>query len=266
MQGKIFDIKRFALNDGPGIRTTIFFKGCPLRCLWCHNPESISSEIQSVTLERELDGKSFFYQQNIGSTISVEELLKEIIKDKQFFEQSGGGVTFSGGEPMCQSEFLYQVILACKKNETHVAIDTAGLCVKEDMERIAKVADLFLFDIKIVNDEWHKKYTGVSNQTILSNFEVLLKSTADVIVRIPIIPGINNTKASVTDLKGYLKDKAIQIKEINLLPFHNTGKSKYDRFGIPYGMSDLKSQAPEELKNMKHELDSLDTQILIKGL
>ncbi len=266
MQGKIFDIKRFAVNDGMGIRTTIFFKGCPLNCLWCHNPESISSDFQSVILERKLDGKIFSYQQNIGRMIDVDDLLKEILKDKHFFEQSGGGVTFSGGEPMWQFDFLYQIVSACKQNGIHTAIDTSGLCSKKEIKKIAKVCDLFLFDLKMLNEESHKKYTGVSNKAILSNLEALLKESSNVIVRIPVISGINDSKEFIEDIRMYLKDKAAGIQEISLLPFHNTGKSKYDRFGIPYEMGMLKSQSSEDLIPIKNKLDFLDTKVTIGGL
>jgi len=266
MVGKIFDIKRFALNDGPGIRTTVFLKGCPLKCIWCHNPESISFDIEEYDQEGFLDGERFVYKQKVGKLSSVPELMTEILKDIQFFNQSGGGVTFSGGEPLYQSEFLLDQIKLCKQNGLHVTIDTSGLCKTDKLDEICKYTDLFLYDIKFINPELHFEYTGVYNNLIIENFDYLLKNKANVIIRVPIIPGINDTSECISDLKQFILARVNQITEIHFLPFHNIGASKYDRFKKDYSLKELKSQSANDLIYLKDEFELLDFNVKIGGL
>ncbi len=266
MVGKIFEIKRFALNDGPGIRTTVFFKGCPLKCLWCHNPESISFDIEEYDQERFLDGERYTYKQKIGKLFTVSALEAELLKDLQFFLQSGGGVTFSGGEPLSQCEFLLEELKACKKNGLHVTIDTTGLCKTEKLEEINRYTDLFLYDIKFVNTDLHFEYTGVHNNLIIENLDYLLRNKANIIIRIPIIPGINDTPQCISDLKEFIKVRVNQIKELHFLPFHNIGASKYDRFEMDYRLKGLKSQSSNDLIPLKEEFELLGIKTKIGGI
>ncbi|MCW3788319.1 glycyl-radical enzyme activating protein [Plebeiibacterium sediminum] len=266
MEGKIFDIKRFALNDGPGIRTTVFFKGCPLKCTWCHNPEGISFDIEEFEQERFLDGERFVHIQKIGQSVSVQKLMDEILKDVNFYIQSGGGVTFSGGEPMAQSEFLTLVLAECKKKGLHVTIDTTGLCNTDKLDVISNYADLFLYDMKFVNSDLHYNYTGVKNSLIIENLDFLLNKKSAVIVRVPIIPGINDTVECIADLKEFVKNRQNQIKELHFLPFHNIGQSKYERFKKDYSLSALSSQQPDDLNYLIEEFKSLEIKTQIGGL
>ena len=176
MTGVIFDLKKFAVHDGPGIRTTVFFKGCPLKCRWCHNPEGRHPELQAAfrgtrnTGEKSTDTTK---DAMIGRTVSVQQLMREIKKDEIFYDQSGGGVTFSGGEPMMQIDFLFEILTACRKEGIATAVDTCGFTSYENFTRILPLVDLFLYDIKLIDDRTHKKYAGQSNRVILENLEKL---------------------------------------------------------------------------------------------
>ncbi|MCF8373257.1 MAG: glycyl-radical enzyme activating protein [Bacteroidales bacterium] len=238
MKGTIFDIKRFAVHDGPGIRTTVFLKGCPLQCWWCHNPEGISPQLEKFQKEITLDGKVFKTEEIIGREISVDALMEEIIKDKVFFEESGGGVTFSGGEPLMQAGFLLQVLKKCKAENLHTVVDTSGYGKQEDLKAILPYTDLFLFDLKLMDPTAHKNFTGVDNQQILANLDFLIQQKAQVIVRFPVVPRINDTKENLSAMKKFISARK-ELKEIHLLPFHNMAKSKYERFGLHDNFQDI---------------------------
>jgi pyruvate formate lyase activating enzyme len=245
MNGIVFDIKRYAIHDGPGIRTTIFLKGCPLRCHWCHNPESFSQQIQSFDLSYSLGDQQVISKKEIGKSYSVLELLKEIQRDQVFHEESKGGVTFSGGEPLLQVDFLEQVLTLCKSREIHTVVDTSGYASLDDLKRIIPHTDLFLFDLKQMNDAKHQEYTRVSNQMILDNLDHLLKERAKVRIRIPLIPDYNDSKENMEAIIAFLSQ--YQWKpEINLLPYHRMGKEKYDRFDIAYKMKDIASAKKDD--------------------
>lgn len=221
-QGIIFNIQQFSVNDGPGIRTTVFLKGCPLSCGWCHNPEGISNKIQK------LNGDTF------GRKISAEEVFSEIKKDQVFYDQSQGGVTFSGGEPLAQIEFLSECLDLCKDNGIHTAIDTSGYTDLDLIEKIAKKTDLFLFDLKFIDPVLHLKHTGVSNSEILENLDYLLSNKYKVIIRIPLIPGTTFTEENLQEIIQYLKKYNTNKPEINLLPYHRIAEGKYEKFNIKY--------------------------------
>jgi pyruvate formate lyase activating enzyme len=220
-QGIIFNIQRFSVNDGPGIRTTVFLKGCPLSCNWCHNPEGISNKIQTH------NGETF------GKKITAEDLFTEINKDRVFYDQSGGGATFSGGEPLAQPDFLYENIERCKENGIHTAIDTTGYADLGLIKKISKKADLFLYDLKFIDPRLHIKHTGVSNSEILENLNFLLNKGYKVIIRIPLIPDITFTGQNLNEIIRFL-DKYETKPEINLLPYHRIAQGKYDKFNIKY--------------------------------
>lgn len=233
MKALIFDIKRFAIHDGPGIRTTLFFKGCPLVCPWCHNPESRNEEPQIYDHVDKIGDKEFVSEKTIGSYYTSEQLLKEILKDNTFYEESGGGVTFSGGEPLNQHSFLIEFLKECQSEKIHTALDTSGYADEEVVINIAPLVDLFLFDIKHLNSTTHKKYTGVRNDIILKNFNWLIDSGYNVVARIPVIPDINTEEGYIDRLSEYLSTRQCDnFNEVHLLPYHKIGCAKYGKFNI----------------------------------
>jgi pyruvate formate lyase activating enzyme len=215
MKGLIFSVKRYSINDGPGIRVTFFMKGCPLSCWWCHNPEGISPLPEKIELSEKVGEKEFIKIDDAGKYISVDEILNIVDKEKMFIAQSGGGVTFSGGEPMQQPEFLLDALKACREKGYHTAVDTSGYSLPVNYSAINPYTDLFLFDIKHLDNEKHLKYTGVSNALIISNFKLILESGTDIMVRIPVIPGINDDKNHLELVRSFLADnKAKNLKKI----------------------------------------------------
>ena len=257
MKGLIFSVKRYSIHDGPGIRVTFFMKGCPLSCMWCHNPEGISPFPETVIRTNRIGDREFSNNEEVGKYYSVENILEILEKEKVFINQSKGGVTFSGGEPMLQHEFLYEVLKACKSNGYHTAVDTSGYSSAENYKSIIPFTDLFLFDIKHMDCAKHVEYTGVSNVGILDNYRLLLESGKDIMVRIPVIPGFNDDPVYLETLEQFLsKTKTGSLKKINLLPFHKTGSSKYKRFNIPYRMDSVDPPSGERMQELK-ELFSL---------
>ncbi len=238
MKGLIFNIKRYAIHDGPGIRITFFMKGCPLDCWWCHNPEGKAAGQKSVERIDRVGEKEFRSMELVGKEYAPSDLVKKAERDRVFMEQSGGGVTFSGGEPLLQFDFLIETLQAMKSAGFHNTVDTSGHTSPERLKAILPYTDLFLYDIKHLDRETHIKYTGVSNELILSNFDMLLNERAEVMVRIPVIPGVTADKGYMEEVKSFLQSrKTKKIREINLLPYHKTGSSKYRRFDLPDRMT-----------------------------
>lgn len=233
MKGLIFSIKKYAIHDGPGIRVTVFMKGCPLDCWWCHNPEGKERGIRMVERIDRVGEKEFRSMEQVGHEYSPEEILAKVETDRVFMEHSGGGVTFSGGEPLMQPEFLRETLSLLKQSGFHTTVDTSGYVRREILQSVMPVTDLFLYDIKHTDPEFHKKFTGVSNELIISNLDMLLAEGKDVMIRIPVIPGVSADTSYMEQLKGFIgrRDNG-HIKEINLLPYHKTGSSKYRRFGM----------------------------------
>lgn len=258
-RGLIFDIQRFCLHDGPGIRTVIFFKGCPLRCKWCQNPEGLvpeteigfskdkctechecekvcfpgaihfdsSKRIDHYICDRCGKCAEVCYAgalQLIGKYYSPEELLKESITDIAFFNSSGGGITLSGGEPTYQIEFLANFLPLAKQEGLHIAVETCGYIPYEKLKSIIPLVDLILYDIKTINPVLHKKLTGQYNEIILKNFDQLLGGGVEILVRIPLIPSLTATEKNLEDIANFLKDRNIQ--RVNLLPYHKMGEVK----------------------------------------
>jgi pyruvate formate lyase activating enzyme len=252
MQGLIFSVKRYSIHDGPGIRVTFFMKGCPLSCWWCHNPEGISPGIETTVNLRRVGEKEFPENEAVGKYYSVDDILGILEKDRIFLQQSKGGVTFSGGEPMMQPEFLLEVLKACKLNGYHTTIDTSGYASPERYQEVIPFTDLFLFDIKLLDASKHLEYTGVLNTGILENLRMILKVGKEVMVRIPVIPGKNDDQENLADTRELLTSlKCENLEKINLLPFHRIGKSKYERFNLPYRMNDTNHPSQERMKELK---------------
>lgn len=289
MNGLIFDIQRFALHDGPGIRTTVFLKGCPLRCLWCHNPESQSFQPElsfrqencrdclscvavcpagaheerngrhELTRSRcELAGrcvKACPHEalQIIGRKMSIEEIIDEVLKDKDYYERSGGGLTISGGEPMAQFEFTRALLHAAKAHGIHTCLDTSGFASQEKFAALLEDVDLFLYDYKATNDVEHKYFTGASNHSILRNLEFLYEHHARLVLRCPLVSGVND---SLSHLEGIaaLAAKYPKLQGIEIMPYHAMGRDKAMRIGKPAHLKDLQN-ADETTK--AHWLETL---------
>ncbi|MCB2195481.1 MAG: glycyl-radical enzyme activating protein [Bacteroidetes bacterium] len=264
MEGTIFDIKHFAVHDGPGIRQTIFFKGCPLRCWWCHNPESQNPKPEKYIRTNKLDGKEFKKETEIGYRVTIEELFQTIQGDKIFFEESGGGVTFSGGEPLLQADFLYKILGLCKNDGIHSCVDTTGFASLRTIQRIAELTDCFLYDIKITDNNLHEKFTGVPVHGIIENLKWLDQNNKNVILRFPVIPGITYTKKNITKIKLLLQSLK-NINQIDLLPYHNISNGKYNRFKIENKMKDTKPLSDEEMLKIKTEFESVGFKVGIGG-
>jgi len=265
MLGTIFDIKRYTLHDGPGIRTTVFFKGCPLKCWWCHNPESQSKEIETVEVTKMLDGKPFICNEIIGKEISTKDLLKEIEKDVSFYDESHGGVTFSGGEPLMQFEFLKEMLTLCKSHGIHTALDTSGFGSKNQFEELIPLVDIFLFDIKLLENEKHKEFTGASNKKILENLELIAAKSSTINFRIPVIPNITDSIENIERLKKFLDNMPRNKCTVNLLPYHTIANHKYMRLNFENKMADTPSLNKSELEYLKCEIEMLGYKVKIGG-
>jgi len=297
-KGFVFDVKRYATDDGPGIRTTVFLKGCPLHCWWCHNPEgqnpkpelmykrtrckssgecvkscpngAISKGTQYVSINRNLCnscGKCALACPSdalvlVGRAVSADEILKEIQKDATFFDESGGGVTFSGGEPLMQPDFLEGLLEGCKDRNIRTAVDTCGYASYKTIERIRDKVDLFLYDIKSMDDWTHRKYTGVSNRLIVQNFKILAKNGSSISVRFPVIPGVNDTAKNVARTGELLL--SCGVKQVCLLPFHRAGIEKYRSLDKPCKL-DIRSPSDEKMQLIKEKLIKVGLDVRIGG-
>jgi pyruvate formate lyase activating enzyme len=264
--GTIFRVARASVHDGPGLRTTIFLKGCPLRCQWCHSPESQQPRPQLAVhderclvcgtclpgcehgaIEEEEKGYHTDFgrcracgacvarcpsgaRELVGRVVGVDELLKEIERDVVFFDESGGGVTFSGGEPLMQPAFLEAMLTACRARGLHTAVDTCGMAEPATFARVAPLADLFLFDVKVIDDRWHRHVTGASNHAILANLRWLCAEHRRVRVRFPLVPGLTDVGGNVERVGQLLASLGVQ--DLDLLPYHRAGLAKYDRLGF----------------------------------
>ena len=250
MTGVVFDVKKFAVHDGPGIRTTIFLKGCPLKCTWCHNPEGISSAVQCVPRIQRVGDFSFVEMEQIGREVTVEGLMEEILSDSVFMEESGGGVTFSGGEPFMQFEFLLAIIYRCREAGIHVVVDTSAYTKPDMLLKATEVTNLFLVDLKMMDDDLHRRYTGVSNKRILENLRQLSEKKKQFRIRIPVIPEISLAKDNINRVIQFLKQLPEPPVGVDLLPFHNSGSHKYERLELPNAFRGVKSMRAEDLEEV----------------
>ena len=298
--GEIFDIKKYAIHDGPGIRTTIFFKGCPLSCWWCHNPESIQIATQRMyrksrcigckeciqscpynAIEDTADGPQWNPSvcqyceicadvcpsgavEFIGKTMTVEEVMSEITKDTVFYDQSKGGVTISGGEPLLQPAFLLELLNACGNLDLHRSVDTSGYVDTETLLNVADRTDLFLYDLKHMDPEKHFTYTGVSNEKILTNLKRLSDYGAKIVVRLPIVPGINSDDENIDQTGDFLSSLS-GVHRVELLPYHCAAIAKYKHLGLNYTMAKIERPSEETLKAIGKRLESHDLHVKIGG-
>lgn len=282
-QGLVFDIKRYAINDGPGIRVTVFLKGCPLHCRWCHNPESIAPQTEklftsgkcigcgeclrvcpvhacSITSQgiatdtglcqlcgRCADACPTRASEMSGKFRSVDDLLGIIEKERPFFEQSGGGVTFSGGEPLLFPDFLIEMLNACGQRQIHRAVDTSGYARTETLLRVAAHTDLFLYDLKMIDAEQHQRYTGVDNRLILKNLVCLAEMGADIQIRLPLIGGVNDDADNITATAEFVAGLQGRKKLVNLLPFHQIARGKDEKLGRVRDLSDMREPAAADI-------------------
>jgi pyruvate formate lyase activating enzyme len=289
---KVFNIQRYSIHDGPGIRTTVFFKGCPLKCLWCHNPESQNFNkelvqykdrcincgycIKACKMDAIENKENCILCENcceecptnsrvmLGKEMTINEILQEVEKDRAFYDQSKGGVTLSGGEPLSQGEFLLSLVKELKMKSFHITIDTSGYAPWENIEELLPYVDLFLYDLKIVNEEKHKFYTGVSNKIIIDNLRKLAKTGTDIYIRIPIIPTINDGDEDIKDFLQILKEIG-GFEHINFLPYHNISTEKYNRLNLEYKIADIKEPSSESMKKIKNIFENHGFKVKIGG-
>jgi pyruvate formate lyase activating enzyme len=233
--GQIFAIKRYAIHDGPGIRTTVFLKGCPLNCWWCHNPESRHSPASDEAA---------------ASQITADDVINEVCKDVVFYDQSGGGVTFSGGEPLIQVDFLQAMLQTTRDHHIPSAVDTCGYTKYHAFKKILHLVDLFLFDLKIFDNDEHTQHVGVSNQLILDNLKALVQDGQHIRIRIPLIPGVTDSESNLTQIARYVATLD-SIQAIDLLPYNQLGAHKYHKLGIRNERTGLQTQTPDELRHMR---------------
>jgi pyruvate formate lyase activating enzyme len=287
MKGIIFDIKKFAVHDGPGIRTAVFFKGCPLHCLWCHNPEGISPARETmvfssrclkecrdclgacpqnaltkkgrgIVLDRErCNGCGACAQicpsealQMAGRTVTISEVMGALAKDKPFYQDSAGGVTFSGGEPLQQPGFLRGLLTQCCKQKLHTAVDTCGHAPFAEYEKILPLTDLFLYDLKIMDEGKHRLLTGVSNRLLIRNLQKLSQLARHLAIRVPLIPGGNDSAAAMAQLADFCASLP-RRHPVHLLPYHRGGSAKNKRLGQVDPLPETRPPTPAAVQKIK---------------
>lgn len=298
MEGLVFDIQRFSIHDGPGIRTIVFLKGCPLSCRWCSNPESQS--LKPVIMYQEMNcihcGRCIaackkgaininnrdFINRDIctacgecvnvcpasaltlkGKKMTVEQVVKELKKDATSYRRSGGGITLSGGEPLVQSDFSKELLKACKAQGWHTAIETTGYARAETIEKVFPYVDLALMDIKNMNSEIHKECTGVSNEIILENAARVSKITK-MVVRVPVIPEFNSSEQNIFETCRFVKTLN-NVDTIHLLPYHTYGENKYRLLGRDYLMKESRNLNNDEIENLKSIVQGQGIECIIGG-
>ena len=300
MKGTIFNIQRFSIHDGPGVRTTVFLKGCPLTCPWCHNPEgqsyapelvyrenrcrhcgdclracalkALSSVEGSIVVDPEAcNGCGACVEvcatgalEIAGQVLTSAEVMAEIERDRVFYDQSGGGVTFSGGEPLSQPDFLCDLLGACREREIHTALDTTGYAAPEVVRCVSDLADLFLFDVKVVDDERHRRLMGVPCRPILQNLEYLAGKGCNIILRVPIIPGFTDDEENICEIARLARSLG-DGQRVSILPYHDTAIAKYHRLRRLYELSSISPPSRERLTELAALLEGFGLSVQIGG-
>jgi pyruvate formate lyase activating enzyme len=299
-EGVVFDIRRFSIHDGPGIRTTVFLKGCPLRCRWCHNPEGVSPGFEmmfwprrcigcgaclpacpqgaisqdggAVSTDRErctLCGACVAVcyaeaRQIVGRRMSVAQVMTEIARDLPFYEESGGGVTFSGGEPLAQPDFVCALLRACKEKGIHTALDTCGFAAWEVLDSVREHVGLFLYDLKLMDDARHRQFTGVSNAPILSNLQALSQRRSAIVIRVPLIPRINDDEENLRQI-GAFAAALLHLLWVDLLPYHSMSGDKYERLGVTYPLPEIRPPSAEKVAEAAQMLRDFGLEVRVGG-
>lgn len=255
-KGRIFDIQRYSIHDGNGIRTIVFLKGCALRCRWCCNPESQSYEIQTMMVQ----GKP----QIMGRDVTVEEVMEIVEKDRAYYRRTGGGLTLSGGESLCQPEFATALLQAAQEQGISTAMESMGYAEWEVIDGLLPYLDQYLLDIKHMNPQKHKEYTGKSNERMLENAMKIARSgKTELSIRVPVIPGFNDTLEEIRDIAAYTR-KLCNVKRMHLLPYHRLGQDKYEGLGRPYLMGDVmppENEKMEALLKIAEQTSGIECQI-----
>lgn len=295
----IFDIRRFSINDGPGIRMTIFMKSCPLACLWCHNPEGISADIEklynkskcigcrdcvevcartAIELTREgivtdrdlcvLCGQCADVCPTKATEMSaqyygIDQLMEMITREIPFMEQSGGGVTLSGGEPLMAAEFTFGLLEACGKMGIHRAVDTSGFVKQEVILAAAEKTELFLYDLKMMDTELHRRWTGVPNDLILANLKLLAQQDVDLIIRIPVIGGVNATVENAEASAAFIAGLAKMPLAVQLLPYHVAGYTKYEKLGLSLDDHGFSVPGKDELDTIRKVFEGYGLPVMV---
>jgi pyruvate formate lyase activating enzyme len=298
--GIVFEIERFAIHDGPGIRTLVFMKGCGLRCKWCSNPESQKGPLQLGynvkkclrcgrcvdACERDalfLEAGGVLIERSIctlcgncsevctaqalvvfGKEMSPEEVLEEVLKDEIFYRKSKGGVTFSGGDPFEQKDFLVATAKLCKERYLHTAVETCGSVPWESIEETLPYIDLFLYDLKEMDPERHRRFTGVVNEVVLNNYKRLAETGKKIIARVPVIPGFNDRDDNFDMMIDFLNEHTPCIR-VSLLPYHRLGKTKYDRLGMEYQLEGIEPPPESRMMELKKKFTQAGFKVSIGG-
>ena len=300
-KGIVFDIKRYAIHDGPGIRTTVFLKGCPLRCPWCHNPEgelpepeiiwhrnrclpqcrncipvcrqtALRKKGRTITIDRAqcnlcgdcADVCPTEALEVIGGEMTVGDVMGVILKDRIFYEESGGGATFSGGEPLMQPEFLSHLLDKCHQNNILAVVDTCGYVSSKLLKRMAEKIDLFLYDVKFIDEEKHIRDTGASNRLILENLKMLSNLGKDIIIRIPLLSGVNDLPENIHRTIEFLLSQD-NLREINLLPYHRGGEEKHQRLGKANPRRSFRSSSEKRMEDIKKLFEGQGFSVKVGG-
>jgi pyruvate formate lyase activating enzyme len=297
----IFDIKRYAISDGPGIRIAIYFKGCPLRCAWCHNPESQSPKVQKLYTANKCIGAQDCIEvcpedaltltpdgivtdsdkctlcglcadacptkaiEMSGKLYNPVELMEIIERERIHIEQSGGGVTFSGGEPLMYPEFLIQMLKICGEHGLHRAVDTCGYASKETLLKVAEHTDLFLYDLKLMDPVQHKKWTGRNNHLILDNLKTLAEIGANINIRVPFIKNVNTGLEEVSKMAEFIASLPGHKPLVNILPYHNIATGKYKKLEMEYNEEEMDEPSEEEILQAIHTFSSFGLEVEIGG-
>lgn len=236
--GRIFNIQRFSIHDGPGIRTIVFFKGCAMRCAWCCNPESQSFEIEKLAEADKI--------KTVGRDVTVSDIMPELLADVTYYRRSGGGITLSGGEVLCQADFAAELLAECKEHGLHTAIESAASLPYDTIEKLLPHLDLFLMDIKHMNGEKHREFTGRDNALILENATLVAKSGVELIIRTPVIPTFNDTADEIRAISRFARGLD-GVREHHLLPYHRLGSGKYSGLGRSYSLSEIEPPTTEKM-------------------